>query len=181
MNNKDNVRRCFWLFFFSVVFIAGFIAGAIIQNSERINGIISDHASDVVLLRLENNAVSIFADTVVSYLILTVSVCLIGLSKSGVLLNVCLILCMGMGKGALISNLVCDSGSRGLGFSVFALLPGMITAVCSVLIFASGISSLSNTQQHFRQILKMLLICIFTVVFSAGLDVTFAKLYKVIT
>lgn len=185
MNNNVKSRRSLWLILFLLIFAVGFTVGAAVQKGERINTAITGYAENTVNVRISGDAAAVFLDSLISYLIVLITVCFLGINKSGAFLNAVFILFFGLGKGALISNLVCDSGIHGLSFSVFVLLPGMTAVTSAVLLLASLSADLcfaKNKKQTKlgKQRLSALFIYTFITIFSAGLDAVFSVLYKVL-
>ena len=185
MMRSKNAARVIRLILFAAVFTAGFVAGSLVQRNDSIRNVIADYASDVVSLRIDGDALTVFIESAVSYLSVLLALILFGNGRLGTFLNCIVILWMGMGKGALLSSLAGDSGSHGILFSVLVLLPGMIAAVCAVLMFASRTRSCSDSHRQnirsFGRNAAAVLMYFFVLIFSAGLDVTFAEIYKAIS
>lgn len=181
MNNIEKNRRSFWLVVFALIFAVGFAVGGAVQKGERINATITDYTLNAVESRLSGDAASVFLDSLLAYSVSVVIVCFLGINKSGTLLNVIFVFFLGLGKGALASNLACDSGIRGLGFFALVFLPGMTAATCALLLSASLSAVLCFEKEkikHGRKRISALFIYIFITAFSAGLDAVFSVMYK---
>ncbi len=181
MNNIEKKRRSLWLFIFALIFVVGFTTGAIVQKNERINTAITNFTFDAVKARSSGDVTDIFLDSLFAYSAAVFIVCFFGINRTGTFLNVVFVFFLGLGKGALASNLVCDSGLHGLGFFAIVFLPGMTAATSALLLSASVSAVLCFEKEKIklgRKRIFALLIYIFISIFSAGLDAVFSALYK---
>lgn len=160
------------------VFTAGFVIGAFFQNSESIRDIIFDYSCDVVQTRIHADSVSVFLDSFLLNFCVLVIICFVSVSQAGAIIKHFIFLCYGIGFGALISSLVCDSGVHGLGLSIMILLPGFITSVCAMLIFSASFPVQTENKSSFIRKCTVFFTYVFLIAFSAGIDVVSAVLYK---
>ncbi len=186
MKSINNKRRYgIWIFVFAFLFSVGFAAGGFVQKSDRISGTIATYTFNLVDSRLSHEALAIFTDSVLPYFVILVVICFFAVTRAGLLLNSCIVLCLGLGDGALVSAIACDSGFSGMGFSLIVLLPGMIASGCAIIMLAARLTELSSDGDRRlwfcrKQGLASLFIYIFVIIFSGGLDVTFSVIYKAV-
>ncbi len=165
---------------FTFVFAAGFVIGSFFQNNDSIRTIITEYSGSIIRTRINADAVTVFLDSFTFNLCFILFICIFSISQVGVLLNLFAVLCYGICCGALISNPACDSGIHGMGISVLILIPGFIISALALLILSSSLVSTAGNKSALRlkNKLSALMTCLFLVVFSAGLDVTSAVIYK---
>ncbi len=168
-------------FVFSFIFILGFVFGSFFQRYEQVDSAINEYVYTIIAERVSGDAVSVFINSFLVNFIFLVVICIFYFSHIGIFFNLLLFLCLGIGKGALITNLICNSGIYGLGFSALTLLPGLITSVGAFLLFSAYAVDFSKLKYSFKKKICSVAVCLFWILFSAGLDVTSAEIYKVLT
>lgn len=177
---KDKHRKIL-IIFFSAVFIFGFVLGSLIQKNDRVNKVISNFSLNLINIRTGGDALRIFLSSLLVNLAVLFLILAFNRSRICIVFNTFVLLINGIGKGAIVSNIVYMYGTYGLVVSTVILLPGMVTATCAAILLAAqsvGFGTSRTNQVCFKQRFYTLLIYIILIFFSAGLDVSFAKLYK---
>ena len=136
MNTTD---RRFKILFTALIFVfsSGLIIGAIFQKSGNISPLISDYSESIIRTRINACAISLFKDSLILNISIMAIICVVGVSQIGRFFDLFIVLCYGIGYGAVLSNLTCDSGVHGLVASLLMFVPGCITSVISILYFSA--------------------------------------------
>ncbi len=175
MNSKSN-KLCIAIYV--IAFVSGFVFGSLIQRNDDVRQLITQYAVVCINHRLNADGTSLFLSSFLANIVFLILILFINSFRIGPFLNFFLVLFYGLGKGALISNLVCDSGVYGLCHSAIILFPGMILASGTILFLSVFCFKDIKSQKGILYKLKLIASFIFMLIFSAGLDVTSAELYK---
>ena len=165
---------------FTFAIISGFVSGCLVNFNNRIFSYIPDFSDELMARKTACNLLSLFFDSFLSNLIYFLLIYFFSFFKIGFLFIFLLLIIYGFENGILISCVFSSHCIDDLLFIVISVLPGVIFFACSLIYSASGRICSKGVNTCRLSEVKKSLIYIFLIIFTAGLDVTFTALYKLL-